>query len=94
MALKLPWQLAGGFGSLVTHSEIPMKTVPVEALHLPEDLLRILRDKQETLLITDQGKPLAQVLPYPESEKNPLKDSIVFETDIVSPLHEPWETEQ
>jgi hypothetical protein len=82
--------LAGGFGALVTHSEIPMKTIPVEALHLSEDLLKTRRDKQETLLITDQGKPLAQVLLYSELEENPLKDSIVFETDIVSPLHEPW----
>ena len=48
-----------------------MKTIPVEALHLSEDLLKTLRDKQETLLITDQGKPLAQVLPYPEPEENP-----------------------
>lgn len=71
-----------------------MKTIPVEALHLPEDLLKTLRDKQETLLITDQGKPLAQVLPFPELEENPLKNSIVFETDIVSPLHEPWEAAQ
>lgn len=71
-----------------------MKTVPIEALHLSEDLLKTLRNKQETLLITDQGEPLAQVMPYKVPKKNSLKDSIVFEKDIVSPLNEPWEAEQ
>lgn len=78
----------------VCQRNLAMKTIPVEALHLPENLLKALRDKQEIVLITDQGKPLAQILPYQAPEENPLKNSIVFETDIVSSLHEPWQAEQ
>jgi antitoxin (DNA-binding transcriptional repressor) of toxin-antitoxin stability system len=68
----------------------PVKTVSVEALHLPPDVLQALRDDQEVLLVTDHGKPLARVLPYPSREANPLKDSIVLETDIVSPIDDNW----
>lgn len=74
--------------------DILIKTVPIEALHLSKDLLKTLRNKQETLLITDQGEPLAQVMSYKASGKNNLKDSIVFEDDVVSPLNNFWEAEQ
>ena len=47
---------------------------------------------QEGIIITKRGKPLAQVIPYRKSDKNPkpgkLANYLVFEKDIVSPLGE------
>ena len=68
-----------------------MKTVPVETLQLPPDVLKALREDQEMVLLTDQGKPLARVLPFPAPATNPLKNSIVFEADLISPIDERWE---
>ena len=49
----------------------------------------------ESVLITRRGKPLAQVVPFDQKEKNEpgkLADTLVFEDDIVSPLGEDmWE---
>lgn len=68
-----------------------MRTVPVETLQLPPDVLKALREDQEALLLTDQGKPLARVLPFSTAVTNPLKDSIVFEGDLISPIDERWQ---
>ncbi len=58
-------------------------------------LLKELKQTHETLLITKHGKPVAQVLPYTEEpKKNPLKDSILFENDLVSPIAEPWDVDK
>jgi len=51
---------------------------------------------QESIIITKRGKPLAQVIPYRNSDMNPkpgkLANYLVFEKDIVSPLgEEMWE---
>jgi prevent-host-death family protein len=51
----------------------------------------------EEILITRRGKPLAQIIPYRNKDKNPtpgkLADALVFEKDIVSPLgEEMWES--
>jgi prevent-host-death family protein len=47
---------------------------------------------QESIVITKRGKPLAEVVPFRKSDKNPvpgkLADTLVFEKDIVSPLGE------
>ena len=47
---------------------------------------------QEGIVITKRGKPLAQVIPYRNSDINPkpgkLANYLVFEKDIVSPLGE------
>ena len=47
---------------------------------------------QEGIIITKRGKPLAQVIPYRNSDLNPkpgkLANYLVFEKDIVSPLGE------
>ncbi len=47
---------------------------------------------QESIIITKRGKPLAQVIPYRNSDMNPkpgkLANYLVFEKDIVSPLGE------
>ena len=48
--------------------------------------------KQEIIVITKRGKPMAQIIPYqnPISEHKPgkLADTLVFENDIISPLGE------
>ena len=45
---------------------------------------------REGIIITKRGKPVAQVVPYqaPDATVKPgkLRDSLVFERDIVSPL--------
>ena len=47
---------------------------------------------QEGIIITKRGKPLAQVIPYRNSDMNPkpgkLANYLIFEKDIVSPLGE------
>ena len=47
---------------------------------------------REGIIITKRGKPLAQVMPYRNSDMNPkpgkLANYLVFEKDIVSPLDE------
>jgi prevent-host-death family protein len=47
---------------------------------------------QESIVITKRGKPVAQVIPYRNSDMNPkpgkLAKYLVFEKDIVSPLGE------
>ena len=58
-------------------------------------LLRDVEQNHETLIVTRYGKPVAQVLPFTpneESEKNPLKGSIVFEKDITIPIGDTWKS--
>ena len=47
---------------------------------------------QEVIVITKRGKPLAQIIPYRNSDSThtpgKLADALVFENDIVSPLGE------
>lgn len=55
-------------------------------------LLNLVRENHETLIITKHGKPVAQVVPFVEkSQENPLKDSIVFEKDVISPIDAEWD---
>ncbi len=77
-----------------------MKTIGIS--QLKSDTLTILDQvskTQESVVITKQGKPLAQIVPYHQFEKNPkpgqLADVFVFEKDIVSPLEDVnWESAQ
>ena len=45
---------------------------------------------QEGIIITKRGKPLARIIPYRSSDMNTkpgkLKNYLVFEKDIISPL--------
>lgn len=45
---------------------------------------------KEPVLITKRGKPLAEVVPYTETNPNAgrLAEALVFEKDIISPLGE------
>lgn len=50
----------------------------------------------EQLIVTKHGKPVACVIPYLEEEqavRNPLKGSVIFEADLVSPIETTWEVE-
>ncbi len=54
-------------------------------------------DKNEILIITRYGKPLAQISPIhsvAEKGDNPLKNSILFESDLISPVDESWKADQ
>ncbi|MFH1489949.1 MAG: type II toxin-antitoxin system prevent-host-death family antitoxin [Pseudomonadota bacterium] len=51
-------------------------------------------DKQKKrVVITKRGKPIAEVIPYESEEKEtPLKDTVIFMGDIISPVAEDdWE---
>ena len=47
---------------------------------------------KESIVITKRGKPLAEVVPFRNTDKNSspgkLAETLVFEKDIVSPLGE------
>jgi len=47
-------------------------------------------EHKESVLITKRGKPVAEVVPYTESQPTAgrLAETLVFENDIVSPLGE------
>jgi prevent-host-death family protein len=50
----------------------------------------------ESIIITKRGKPLAQIIPFRESNDShkpgQLADSLVFEKDIITPIGEDiWE---
>ena len=55
-------------------------------------ILKQVSQQQEIIIITKRGKPLAQVIPYRETDKNPepgrLSESLIFENDLISPLGE------
>ncbi len=57
-------------------------------------LLDEVAQNHETLIVTKYGKPVAQILPVisnKETGENPLKNSIVFEKDIIKPIDDMWE---
>jgi prevent-host-death family protein len=70
-----------------------MKTIP--ATEFKTHCLSLLNEvakNRETLLVTRHGKPIARIVPYvAEQGENPLKDSVVFETDLVEPIDESWD---
>ena len=49
----------------------------------------------DPLVVTRHGKPVAQIVPYPDATEtpNPLAGTVVFEEDIVSPLDVEWESQ-
>lgn len=72
-----------------------MKTVPATAFKTHcLALLSEVAENHETIIVTKHGKPVAQVVPYTTQEVvNPLKDSVVFETDLVTPIDETWDAD-
>ena len=58
-------------------------------------LLEEVRQTRQPLLVTRHGKPVAEIFPYmPKNadQANPLKGSILFEGDVISPLEEKWDS--
>lgn len=56
-------------------------------------LLEEVRTKNEGLLVTKRGTPMAEILPFRKKQKKAreeLLDSVTFEKDIVSPIGEKW----
>jgi prevent-host-death family protein len=51
---------------------------------------------KERVIITKRGKPVAELIPYEgETAPVPLKDTVAFVGDIVSPVaEEDWEARQ
>jgi antitoxin (DNA-binding transcriptional repressor) of toxin-antitoxin stability system len=72
-----------------------VKTVPAgefktHCLSILDDVFR----RKEVVIVTKHKKPVAKITPYQSasvSEPNPLKDSITFEKDIVSPISDTWD---
>ena len=47
---------------------------------------------KKPVIITKRGKPIAELIPYEETKPVPLKDTVTFIGDIVSPVaEEDWE---
>ena len=60
-------------------------------------LLEQVKVKQERLLITKRGKPIAAVIPLKKEKRHPMKNlrgTVLLEKDIVAPLAEDWDAER
>lgn len=75
-----------------------MKTITMDEFEMAYlTLFKELITKHETIVITQQQQPIARITPYFTgqqpivSSNNPLKDSIVFEKDIIAPIDDVWE---
>ena len=58
-------------------------------------LLEEVRQTRQSLLVTRHGKPVVEISPYmPRSadQGNPLKGSVLFEGDVISPVAEKWDS--
>jgi prevent-host-death family protein len=56
-------------------------------------VLEDVRKHKKRILITKRGKPIAEIVPYESPQKGtPLKDTVLFVGDIISPVAEnDWE---
>jgi prevent-host-death family protein len=48
----------------------------------------------QPVIVTKHGKPVAQVVPIKSKPVNPLKGSILYQGDIVSPILDDWEMDK
>jgi prevent-host-death family protein len=75
--------------------EINMKTIPAGQFKTHcLALLDEVSQNHETLIVTKYGKPVARILPIDtknDQDENPLKNSIVFEKNIIDPIEDVWE---
>jgi antitoxin (DNA-binding transcriptional repressor) of toxin-antitoxin stability system len=82
----------------MTIFEVLMKTIP--AGQFKAHCLAILDEvavKRERIVVTKHGKSVAQIIPCPHptgNRKNPLKNSIVFEKNIIDPVDVVWEEDR
>ena len=80
----------------------PLKSITViEFKGRCRELIEQVRRTRQPLLITHRGKPLAQILPYTSKKmrgkkarrikpSNPLKGSILYQGDLISPIDVKW----
>jgi prevent-host-death family protein len=72
------------------------KTVP--ATQFKAHCLAMIEEVRETrqpLLVTRHGRPVVEISPYvPKNTArlNPLKGSILFQDDLISPMDEQWDS--
>lgn len=60
----------------------------------PKQYLEDIINKKEEILILKHNKPALKIEPYTETkQRNILRDSIVEEKDIISPINEKWDCE-
>ncbi len=59
-------------------------------------VLEDVKKHKKRVLITKRGKPIAEIVPYEGTpQRGPLKDTVLFVGDIVSPVAEKdWEASQ
>jgi len=58
-------------------------------------LLEEVRQTRQHLLITRHGKPVAEISPYMPKDAedvNPLKGSVLYEGDVLSPIDDKWDS--
>jgi prevent-host-death family protein len=58
-------------------------------------LLEEVRQTRQPLLVTRHGTPVVEISPYMPrgtEQENPLKGSVLFEGDIISPVEEKWDS--
>jgi prevent-host-death family protein len=71
------------------------KTVP--AGQFKAKCLALLDEVAQTgqaVVVTKHGKPVAQVVPIKTKSVNPLKGSVLYQGDIVSPILDDWEMDK
>jgi prevent-host-death family protein len=57
--------------------------------------LEEVRRTRRPLLVTRHGRPVAEISPYVSKKgrsANPLKGSILFQGDLISPVGEKWDS--
>jgi prevent-host-death family protein len=58
-------------------------------------LLEEVRKTRQSLLVTRHGKPVVEIAPYVPQDGasvNPLKGSILFQDDLISPVGGKWDS--
>ena len=69
---------------------VPAGEFKTHCLSILDDVFR----HKDIVVVTKHKKPVVTISPYqndPDSESNPLKDSITFEDDIISPIADGWD---
>ena len=57
----------------------------------PDFYLQEITDTQEDTIILKNGMPFYKILPLTNKNDNSLKNSIIFEGDLLSPIEDNWE---
>lgn len=61
----------------------------------PEYYMNEIFNNKEDAVILKNGTPFLKIFPVVDKIKiNPLKNSIIYETDIISPIDVDWEANQ